>query len=177
MLTVMDPIRDDWKQGKFRERLPSSRVIYLMLLLPCLAEFLIVDYPVLIHISLCTNILVYSRVRWFTSTLMLFTMLHSIKAGLDIRANRSFFAQKWVNERFAQKNERFTHLLIFGERNERFTHDRSFPLSALSKLLMVTHFWWATWGLRSHRSFLVSDLSGSLPSLTRKEEMSDSLIF
>ncbi len=161
MLTLKDPSRDDWKQGKFRKRLPLSRVFYIMLLLPCLAEFLIVDYPVLIHISLCTNILVYSRVRWFTSTLMLFTMLHSIKAGLgirssDIRANRSFFAQKWVNERFAQKNERFTHLpflvsemsdsltiahflwapwancswsLIFGEQPERFAH--------------IAHFWWA----------------------------------
>ena len=26
------------------------------------------------------------------------------------------------NERFAQKNVRFTHLLIFGEQNERFAH-------------------------------------------------------
>ena len=40
----------------------------------------------------------------------------------DFRANRSFFAQKGANERFAPKNERFapknerfTHLLIFGE--------------------------------------------------------------
>ena len=45
------------------------------------------------------------------------------------------------NERFAQKNERFTHSLIFGEQPERFAHDRSFPLSDLSELLMVPHFW------------------------------------
>ena len=45
------------------------------------------------------------------------------------------------NEQFAQKNERFTHALIFGERPERFTHNRSFPLSDLSESLMVAHFW------------------------------------
>ena len=27
------------------------------------------------------------------------------------------------------------------------------------------HFWWVTWGIRSHRSFLVSDLSDSLTFL------------
>ena len=91
-------------------------------------------------------------------------------------ANRSFFAQKWANEWFAQKNERFTHSLIFGERPERFAHNCSFPLSDLSESLMVAHFWWATWAIRSHCSFLVSDLSDSLTSLTKKEEMSDSLI-
>ena len=75
----------------------------------------------------------------------------------NFRANRLFFAQKWANERFAQKKERFTqkkerftHLLIFGERPEPFAHHRSFPLN---------------------------DLSDSLTSLTKKEEMSDSLIF
>ena len=60
-------------------------------------------------------------------------------------ANRSFFAQKWTNERYAQKNERFTHSLIFGERPEQFAHDCSFPLSDVSESLMVAHFWWATW--------------------------------
>ena len=78
-------------------------------------------------------------------------------SGLGIRssvfrANCSFFAQKWANEQYAQKNEQFNHLLIFGERPERFSHNRSFPLSDLSKSLMVTHFWWATWAIRSHRS-------------------------
>ena len=47
--------------------------------------------------------------------------------GLGIRAsvfwaNRSFFVNKWVNERFAPKNERFSNSLIFGERPERFPH-------------------------------------------------------
>ena len=27
---------------------------------------------------------------------------------------------------------------------------------------LVTHFWWVTWAIRSHHSFLVSDLSDSL---------------
>ena len=72
-------------------------------------------------------------------------------AGLGIRAsifwaNRAFFAQKWANERFAQKND----------------------------LLTIAHFLWATW---ANRSFLVSDLSNSLTSLTKKEKMSDLLIF
>ena len=42
------------------------------------------------------------------------------------------FVKKWANELFAQKNERFTHSLIFGERNEWFAH--------------IAHFLWATWG-------------------------------
>ena len=32
---------------------------------------------------------------------------------------------------------------------------------------MVTHFWWVTWAIRSHRSFLVSVLSDSLTLLTK----------
>ena len=75
------------------------------------------------------------------------------------------------------KNEWFTHLLIFGEQPEQFVHDRSFPLSGLSESLMVAHFWWATWAIRSHCSFLVGHLSDSLTSLTKKEGMSDLLIF
>ena len=61
--------------------------------------------------------------------------------SFDFQANRSFFVQKLANERFAQKNEQFTHLLFFGERPERFAHNRSFPLSNLSESLMVAHFW------------------------------------
>ena len=57
------------------------------------------------------------------------------------RANRSFFAKKLANERFALKNERFPHSLIFGERLERFAHGCSFLVSDLSESLMVTHFW------------------------------------
>ena len=60
------------------------------------------------------------------------------------------------------KNERFTHLLIFGEQPERIAHGCSFLVSDLSESLMVAHFWWVTWAIRSHRSFLVSDLSESL---------------
>ena len=53
------------------------------------------------------------------------------------------------------------------------------------------HFWWATWTIRSWllisserteqiahgRSFLVSNLNDSLTSLSKKEGMSESLIF
>ena len=50
--------------------------------------------------------------------------------GLGIRSsifwgNRLFFAKKWANELFAQKNERFAHF---------------------------AHFWWATWAICSHCS-------------------------
>ena len=40
-----------------------------------------------------------------------------------------------------------------------------------------THFWWATWAIFSHRSFLVSDLIHSLTLLIKKEGMSESLFF
>ena len=52
-----------------------------------------------------------------------------------------FFAKKITNERFAQKNERFAHLLIFGEQPERFAHCCSFLVSDRSESLMVAHFW------------------------------------
>ena len=53
-------------------------------------------------------------------------------------------------EQFAQINKPFAHSLIFGERPERIAHGRS---------------------------FFVNDLSDSLTSLIKKEEMSESLIF
>ena len=34
---------------------------------------------------------------------------------------------------------------------------------------MVAHFLWATWAIRSHRSFLLSDLSNSLTLLTKRK--------
>ena len=53
--------------------------------------------------------------------------------------------------RFLPKNERMSDSIkktsdslipsFFGERPERFAHNRSFPLSNLSKSLMVAHFW------------------------------------
>ena len=65
------------------------------------------------------------------------------------------------------------HSLIFGERPERFAHDWSFPLGDLSKLLMVAHFWWAKWAIRSHHSFNLSEMSVSITLLTKKEDMSE----
>ena len=85
------------------------------------------------------------------------------------------FCQKWANERFAQKNEQFTHLLIYGERPEGFAHNCSFPLSDVSESLIVAHFWWATGAILSHCSSLVSNLSDSLTLLTTKKGMSNSL--
>ena len=52
-----------------------------------------------------------------------------------------FLSKNERPEPFAQQTERFTHSLILSERPEPFTHDRSFPLSNLSELLMVAHFW------------------------------------
>ena len=39
------------------------------------------------------------------------------------------------------------------------------------------NFWWATWAIRSHCSFLVSDLSDSLTLLIKREGMNESLGF
>ena len=66
-------------------------------------------------------------------------------AGLGIRssvfwANHSFLAKKWA---ICSKKRVIN----------------SFLVSALSKSLMVAHFWWAAWGICSHWSFLVSDLT------------------
>ena len=87
------------------------------------------------------------------------------------------FAKKWANKRFDQKHEQFAHSLIFGERPERFAHGCSFLVSNLSESLMTAHFWWATWAIGSHPSFLVMDLSDSLTLLTKNEGMSKLLIF
>ena len=45
------------------------------------------------------------------------------------------------NTGFLSKNEQMSDSLIFGEQPELFAHDHSFPLSDLSELLMVAHFW------------------------------------
>ena len=42
---------------------------------------------------------------------------------------------------------------------------------------MGAHFWWATWAICSHPSFLVSDLSILLTSLIKKEGLSKRFIF
>ena len=106
----------------------------------------------------------------------------SFQAGLGIHssvfwANHLCFAKKWANERFAQNDKQFTHSLIFGEQPKQFAHGRSFLVSDLSESLKVAHFWWVTWTIRSHRSFLLSDLNDPLTSLTKNEGMSKSLIF
>ena len=66
-------------------------------------------------------------------------------------------------ERFAQKNEQFAQK----------TRD---SLKKTSDSLICS-FWWATWAIRSHRSFLVSDLSDLLILLIKKEGISQSLVF
>ena len=80
------------------------------------------------------------------------------------------FCKKWANEQFAQKNEPFAHLLIFGERTEQFPHiahqkwgneqiahlyTKKKPILNMSDhegFAHIAHFWWATWAIRSHRS-------------------------
>ena len=76
-------------------------------------------------------------------------------------ANCSFFAKKWANERLAKTTRDLLIPSIFGW---------YFLVSDLSELLMVAHCWWATWAIRSHHSFLVSDLSNLLTSLIKKGE-------
>ena len=80
----------------------------------------------------------------------------------------------WVNCSFFAKSEGISDLL---KKNYWFTHGRSFLVRDPSDLLMVAHFWWGTWVICSHHSFLVSDLSNSLTLLTKNEGMSKSLIF
>ena len=105
-------------------------------------------------------------------------------------ANPGLEFTHWFSERitcFWRKNEQMSDLLqkkaicswslIFCEQPERFAHGCSFLVSNLSKLLIVAHFWWATWVFCSHRSFLMRDLSLSLTSLIKKEGISKSLIF
>ena len=64
-------------------------------------------------------------------------------------ANRLFFVSKRANERFAQKNEQFAHLLVYHERLERIAHGGSFDMSDLSNSLTVAHLSWAIWANRS----------------------------
>ena len=54
------------------------------------------------------------------------------------------FCEKMSEWAICTKNERFAHSLIFDEWPEWFAHGCSFLVSALSELLMVAYFWWAT---------------------------------
>ena len=113
------------------------------------------------------NVQIHLQV-WFIS----YNLLTKIGQGWE-------FAHRFSERipRFLPKNEQMSDLLKkwaicsfahFGEQPERFAHDRSFPLSDLSKSVLVTHFWWATWAIPSHRSFLVSNPSDLLTLLTKK---------
>ena len=50
-----------------------------------------------------------------------------------------------ANERLAQKNEQFAHLLFYHEQPVWIDHGCSFVMSDLSDSLTGAHFWWATW--------------------------------
>ena len=54
-------------------------------------------------------------------------------------SNRSFFVSERANERFAQKNKCFAHLLIYHELPERIAHGRFFDMRDLSDSLAVAH--------------------------------------
>ena len=103
-------------------------------------------------------------------------------------------SQGWeFAHRFSERITRFLPKTKWMTDSLKKTSDlliRSFLVRDLSVLLMVAHlwwatwaiahsahFWWATWANRSHCPFLVSDLSDSLTSLIKKEELSKLLIF
>ena len=99
-----------------------------------------IQYIIKYHTSTGINCTVWElQIDWYISAKYVWRILYYYTSpGLGIsssvfRANRSYFAQKWANEPFPQKNERFTHSLIFSEQPEQFAHDRSFPLSDLSE--------------------------------------------
>ena len=84
----------------------------------------------------------------------LFILIHH-QAGLGICssvfwANRSFFCEKMSQWAISSKKQ---------------------------AIHSFTHFWWATWEIPSHCSFLVSNLSNLLTSLIKKEGTSESLVF
>ena len=71
------------------------------------------------------------------------TLLQKSRAGnslIGFLSESVFFCKKLANKSFAQK---MSESLI-----------RSFLVSDLSKSLMVAQFWWATWAICSHCSFL-----------------------
>ena len=83
----------------------------------------------------------------------------------------------WKNEQISNSLKKTSDLLIFSERPERFAHGLLFLVCNLSESLMVVHFWWAIWGICSHRSFLVSDLSNLLTLLIKKRESANRSFF
>ena len=95
--------------------------------------------------------------KWYPGPQEWSIIMNGIMSGLgicssDFWVNRSFFAKKWGNEWLAQKNEHFA------KKNELFAQKMSnllicsFLVSNLSDWLMVAHFWWATWAIRSQSS-------------------------
>ena len=60
---------------------------------------------------------------------------------IGVLSKSLIFCEKMRERVIRSKNERFSHLLIFGEWPERFAHGRSFLVSHLSESLMVTLFW------------------------------------
>ena len=78
-------------------------------------------------------------------------------AGLGIRSSFSEYIASflWKNERMSDSLQKTSDSLI-----------HSFLVSDTQG----AHFWWATWAIRSHSSFLVSNLSDLLTSLLKKRE-------
>ena len=118
----------------------SENYMYLFNMRPPLGTIYIIQYIIKYHTSTGINCTVWElQIDWYISAKYVWRILYYYTSpGLGIsssvfRANRSYFAQKWANEQFPQKNERFTHSLIFSEQPEQFAHDRSFPLSDLSE--------------------------------------------
>ena len=86
---------------------------------------------------------------------------------------------EWIT-RFLRKKEQLSYSLKKLSNLLKKLSDSlicSFLVIHLSDSLMVAHFWWATWAISSNCSFLVSDLSNLFNCLTKKEGISELLIF
>ena len=91
-----------------------------------------------------------------SESLIFFKNFQKLLKNQSFWANRSFFVSERANERFAQKNEWFTHSLIYHERPEGIAHGHIFDMSNLSDSLTVAHLSWSIWANRS-RSLISSE--------------------
>ena len=120
----------------------------------------------------------YLHILHHHRNLTVLAVIHFFRAGNSLiwyPSESLVFFQKWANEQFAQKNERFTHRsflvsemsdsltsLISSEQSERIAHGRSFLVSEMSdsftSLISSERPEWIAHGC----SFPLSNLSDSL---------------
>ena len=92
-------------------------------------------------------------------------------------AQRGFIIKNALTFFPKQKNLLFYIIIRAGNSLIGFLSESLIFGGNLNDLLMVAHFWWATWAIRSHCSFLVSDLSDSLTLLIKKREWANHSFF